>query len=160
MKTDYDFPGYRVLEEWELIQDKDMFLGFSGRLVPLCGGAAPQIYRDVPFVTKQYENIFWRHILTEERDIGCDHPQEPDDQVPGWLRRMPCPYPICPAGQTGGLWHVHVPSPKMSLAEALAGEPNVYKILTYVSEPVFAHFTKPPKRRLHYRWVLSGTVAL
>jgi hypothetical protein len=148
-------PGYRPLKVGEMVEPGDWYEGFC-RFVAVSGSAMPYYAGKVKFVTRFYENCFWRHVVTEGRELGCDHPQNPDDTIPGdWLKDMPCPYPTCPAGQHGGIWHVQMPPPRISLAMTLNGGPlGEYRKITYVSEPCFSSYGRGPRKK-HFRWKLE-----
>jgi len=149
-------PGYRPLEEFEVIESSDWFEGFSGALMIMNGnGRIPEFARVIS-VPAWLVGSFWRHSLTEDRRIGCSHPQDPDDTIPGdWLKDLPCPVPSCPAGQHGGSWDVNIPPPKISLAMTLNGGPlGEYRKITYVSEPSWVKHGRGPVQR-HFRWKLE-----
>ena len=148
------FAGYRPLEEGEPVEGSDWFEGFSGLMAMNGGGRIPEFAKRVNTVPRWLVGSFWRHVLTEERGLGCDHPQTPDDVIPGdWLKDLPCPYPDCPAGQTGGMWHVLLSPPRVSFAIAMDGGIGEYRKITYVAEVVWA--LDGSRRRKHYQWKLD-----
>lgn len=148
------FLGYRPLKEFELIRQDDWFVHNHG-LASVSSGVMPEFMKRVlerSFIVPAWlVGSFWRHVLTEGRRVGCSHPQNPDDTIPGdWLKTMPCPVPACPAGQHGGVWHVQMPPPRISLAMALDGGPlGEYRKITYVSEPEWENGQR------HFRWRLE-----
>lgn len=144
-------PGYRPLEEFEEVREDDWFEIYSGLAIISGGARIPEFARRVISVPFWLVGSFWRHALTESRRIGCSHPQDPDDTIPGdWLKDLPCPFPACPAGQHGGVWHVNMPPPRISLAMTLDGTPlGEYRKITYVSEPQW------DKGQKNFRWRLE-----
>lgn len=150
-------PGYRPLKEFEEVRPDDWFDAGGGGLRIMNGrGYIPDFARRVISVPRWLVGSFWRNILNEGRRLGCDHPQNPDDTIPGpWLKDLPCPVPTCSAGQHGGIWHVEMPPPRVSLAMALNGGPlGEYRRITYVSEPVSIQHGRGPEKK-YYRWRLE-----
>jgi hypothetical protein len=69
---------------------------------------------------------------------------------------MPCPYPQCPAGQTGGIWNVRIPPPKLPLSMMHLAELPMFsehRIITYESTRTSSMWGRGPIRK-HYFWKL------